>query len=377
VEFAVPAPIVAQENFAPRDPPPRIDDLTCCRALFAGWVFLYHLNLQLFAANPFGRAALLVRHGYLGVDGFFVLSGLILAHVHPRLGLSWAEMRLFWARRLLRIYPVHLAVILLLLLLLLGGVLAGLAPRNPGQFGAAEFWRNLLLVHGWGLSDRWAWNYPSWSISTEWAGYLAFPLLWAWMRRLSASQAAMLLPVLLAALMAVEWRAGGMHLNLSFHGALGRFFPEFLAGMALARAAPRLGELAGGRVVFGLGCTWILAAVFGGGDALVVAGLFLVLAGLLFNAQQEKAPILARVPGFVFLGTVSYAFYMSFAVVELVQAVFWRLLAMAPAEHPFFFSVLTTALTLGLAVALWRGVERPAQQCWGKLIHLAAPPPGR
>ncbi len=56
----------------------RIDDLTACRAVFAGWVFLYHLNLHL---GPGGLAWLrpLVGRGYLGVDGFFVLSGLVLA----------------------------------------------------------------------------------------------------------------------------------------------------------------------------------------------------------------------------------------------------------------------------------------------------------
>ena len=36
-----------------------------------------------------------VSRGYLGVDGFFVLSGLILAHAHPATGTPWR----FWARR--------------------------------------------------------------------------------------------------------------------------------------------------------------------------------------------------------------------------------------------------------------------------------------
>jgi peptidoglycan/LPS O-acetylase OafA/YrhL len=369
--------VVTQEYFVTDGLPARIDDLTCCRAVFASWVFLYHLNLQLFSASPFGPAEFFVRRGYLGVDGFFILSGLILAHVHPHLGLSWPDVRGFWARRLLRIYPVHLAVIFLLLLLLAAGVSAGLTPRDPARFGVDELLRNLLLVHGWGLSDRWAWNYPSWSISTEWAGYLAFPLLWAAMRRLSAVQAAMLLPVLLAALVAAEWGGGGMRLNMAYSGALGRFFPEFLAGMALSRAAPLLGGLVTGKIFLAVVAAWTMAATFGPSDAVVVAGLFLVLAGLFLNARSGGSPVLARLPGLIFLGTISYAFYMSFAAVEMAQAVLWRQLATAPADHPLFFSLLTTALTLALAVLLWRGVERPAQRHLGKRIHLAEAPSGR
>ena len=48
-----------------------LDDLTCARAIFAGWVFAYHLNLQLLDALPFGAVSPVVARGYLGVDGFF------------------------------------------------------------------------------------------------------------------------------------------------------------------------------------------------------------------------------------------------------------------------------------------------------------------
>ena len=56
----------------------------------------------------------LIRHGYLGVDGFFILSGLILARVHPELSRSAKGAFKFWGKRLARIYPVHLATLLIL-----------------------------------------------------------------------------------------------------------------------------------------------------------------------------------------------------------------------------------------------------------------------
>ena len=35
------------------------------------------------------------------------------------------------------------------------------------------FVSNGLLVHAWGVLDELTWNYPSWSISAEWAAYLS------------------------------------------------------------------------------------------------------------------------------------------------------------------------------------------------------------
>jgi len=350
--------VEAQENFvaaASPQPGARIDDLTCCRALFAAWVFAYHLHLQLYALELPVPASRVVGRGYLGVDGFFILSGLVLGHAHPALELDWAALRRFWARRLLRLYPVHIAVIILLAALFLGGSLQGLVPRVPERFGLDELARHVLLVQGWGLSDRWAWNYPSWSISTEWAGYLAFPVLWLGMRRLPI-RAVWAVPVLaLLGLALVERGGAGAHLNLTFAGALPRFFCEFVAGMALARL------LAGGAVPRG----WLGAAGMGvlaagltiGWDAVAVAGLFLLLAWL---AGRGCRPVLARLPGLIFLGDLSYAFYMSFAPVEMVMAVAARRLGLEPGAHALAFALLATGLTFGLAVALRTLVEKPA-----------------
>lgn len=61
------------------DPRATLSDLTAIRALLALWVFAFHTNFHLhFAALTGG-----IGRGYLGVDGFFILSGLVLAHRHP------------------------------------------------------------------------------------------------------------------------------------------------------------------------------------------------------------------------------------------------------------------------------------------------------
>lgn len=361
----------AQQNFVS---PPRakarahLADLTAARALFALWVFAYHLNLQLFAAEPFGALTPVVRRGYLGVDAFFILSGLILAHAHPGLGPNPASWRRFALRRLLRIYPVHIAVMALLAAWLSVAALAGLAPRDPGRFSAREAGLHLALLHGWGISDRWAWNYPSWSISSEWAGYLLFPLLWWQARRLATTTALVLLLLLVPGLALVEAGGGGMRLNLTFHGALPRFFCEFAAGILLARLLAAPSPFPRAAWLAAAGGLLLLAGIVLVRDTLAVAGLALLLAALYRNALAGGAPWLARLPGALFLGTVSYAFYMSFAPVEALLAAGFRRAALPPAEAPALYALLATGLTFALAVALWRGVEQTSQRLLGPRI---------
>ncbi len=350
----------------------RIDDLTTCRAVFAGWVFLYHLNLHLDPAG-FGFLTPLVRRGYLGVDGFFILSGLVLAYAHPALTCGPADMGRFWVKRLRRIYPVHVAMVGLLALMLAAGSAAGLPPRDPGRFGMGELARHLLLIHGWGLSGRWAWNYPSWSISTEWAGYLAFPLLWLALRRVRPGACLAVAVAMLGLVAVVDGRAGPVGLNLTYEGALGRFFPEFVAGMAAVRIVGLVERRVSGPALASAGVGLAVLAQLLTRDWVIVAGLWLVLAGLLVAGRQGRGAALARVPGMLWLGGVSYAFYMSFAVVETGQALVWRRLGVAPADWPLVYVVETTALSLALATLAWWFVERPALRL-GR--HLAVRRPG-
>lgn len=317
------------------------------RGILAACVFAYHLSLQL------GIHDGIAGRGYLAVDGFFLLSGMVLAHAHPRLGVRAPDIARFWARRLLRIYPVHLAIIGLFVGLIVASAAGGLLPRDPDRFSVHELLLNLLLLHGWGFSDRWAWNYPSWSISTEWFGYLAFPAAWWVVRKLPRAACAALVVACLAALFAIE-RRYGIGLNLTYTGAIGRLVPEFIAGMAAARLASWISLCARICALAGIVGTILLQGT--APDAAVVPFLLIALTGLL----AAPRPMLARIPGLIAAGELSYAFYMSFAVVETAQAVLWRHLSETPANRPLAYIAIATLGTLALAIALRALVERPA-----------------
>jgi peptidoglycan/LPS O-acetylase OafA/YrhL len=341
-----------------------IDDLTCCRALFAGWVFAYHLNLHAHYAPALGPFGAVVQRGSLGVDGFFILSGLVLAYAHPKLSAGFADARRFWAKRLVRIYPVHLAMILVLGLMIGSAWLLGVRPRDPDRFSLVELLRHLTLIQAWGASNRWAWNYPSWSISAEWAGYLAFPYLWVLLRRQNGIGLAILLPLTFLGVGATriwETRTG---VTLTYDGGVVRLFPEFIAGAAILPLLPLLPAwLRGHPVALAGGVAATLAAIAGSPVATITA-LWFVLGGLFLAARQGVRPVLARVPGLRWLGEISYSFYMSFALIETLQASLWRGFGLDASERPLLYVVSSTVLTFGLAVLAYRLVERPAMRAY-------------
>lgn len=338
----------------------RIDDITCCRALFAGWVFAYHLDLQTRYAPSASFLGRLVERGALGVDGFFILSGMVLAYAHPHVKLTLGDAGRFWTKRLVRIYPVHLAMIAAFLMMLGTGYLLHQHPRDPGRFSVGELLGQLSLLHAWGASDRWSWNYPFWSISAEWAGYLAFPVLWTRLRDSGRLALAIALALAFAGALATRHLAAAENLSLTYDGGVLRFFPDFLAGMAVVPLLRIWPARIPGRLVALVGSGLIALGTLAASEMTIIVGLWCMLAGLMAAAWQGRSAVCARLPGFVWLGDISYSFYMSFAFVETIQAGIWRHVAVAPTARPLLYVLTTTAAMLVLATLTWGLVERPA-----------------
>ena len=94
---------------------PAIDSLTSLRGLAALWVVLYHFQGDIVTLLPFSKFLLpFVVQGHFAVPIFFVLSGFVLTYNYLESmsgSLSRSELVQFWARRLLRIYPLHLVTL--------------------------------------------------------------------------------------------------------------------------------------------------------------------------------------------------------------------------------------------------------------------------
>ena len=152
----------------------RFQSLDACRGLSALGVVLFHMRLLThFHEIPF------VKHGFLGVEFFFVLSGFVLASAYGGRITNARAALAFALRRLGRLYPLHGAV---LLVMAAAACLAWLGS-DPRAFAhphsVPELAANLALIQGFGAWSE-TWNAPAWSISIElWGNLLLGMVLWA------------------------------------------------------------------------------------------------------------------------------------------------------------------------------------------------------
>jgi len=306
--------------------PQELKPLTSLRFIAAFWVLLYHFKDHLgLGLGQFG----LVADGYLGVDLFFTLSGFILAHVYLT---SLEDGRFgyggFLKNRIARVYPMHLAALAAMVALFAGASALGAGVGSPDAFKWSDLPAHLFMVHAWGTTEAVGWNFPSWSISAEWAAYLLFPLVaglvlkakrWSGAFALSALALCLVSFWALDNLSAIAPGVGQDFSQMTAQiGAL-RILPSFLLGVALyafgrAHAAPK--SWAWPLVIASAG--WIVAVTsFGWWEGLIWFGL----AGLLYGLAETSrhgvdAPMSGRV--FVFLGAASYALYMIHLPIDIV-----------------------------------------------------------
>jgi peptidoglycan/LPS O-acetylase OafA/YrhL len=122
-----------------------------------------------------------VAHSSFFVDFFFVLSGFVISHAYmDKLG-DWVGLWVFVMRRIGRLWPLHVVMLLVFVALDFIKILAGTA--DGASFHVAPFappnsisaiWQNLFLVQALGWHTQVSWNGPSWSVSTEFWTYLLF-----------------------------------------------------------------------------------------------------------------------------------------------------------------------------------------------------------
>lgn len=340
--------------------------LTALRFFAAFWVLTLHYTD--FMPADFAAFTGFFAEGKLGVDFFFVLSGFILTHVYlgriERGGFAWQG---FMLRRFARLYPLHLATFFVVVAYVTAGRLAGVPFSVPEAYTLEAAWPNLLMLHAWGIQDHMSWNYVSWSISAEWFAYLLFLPLSLAVRRLPFGPlgkiASAVLGLLLAALVA-EQAIGRPLTHLTHDFGILRILPEFVLGIALYHAI-RVWDLeprhAGTILALTLGAT--VAIVHWRLDGLLAV---LLLAFLIFAVasltRQGRLEVLGR-PTLVYLGEISYAIYMTHAIVFIV---FFRgcgmLLGDAASPHLWWLGPIALALTLAAAMLAHHLVERPARQ---------------
>lgn len=355
--------------------------LTGLRFIAAFYVLVFHFYLRGLLPELVLPLRNIVSQGALGVNMFFVLSGLLLTYRHlpearPGQRPSGAEYRRFLVKRLARVYPVYVA----------GWVVASLVAvmlnTRPASFGWLLI-LNLTLTHAWlpPLSMEW-YGGGSWSVAVEMFFYLLFPLLLPWLLRVRQ-------PRRLLALLLVLWALScGPGLFFAKFPALPLFrwvyafpparVPEFVSGMVAGLLVFRQGWRVPGWAV---AVVWALAGAYlariGPYFEGYVAHNVLVLPALVLTVMHLAAParsLLARLLAtrlLHYLGRISYGFYIWQLALLMLLDTLWRQHVLRK-ELPFS-SLSTLAWILLASVASYHLLEEPARRF--VLQRLRAAPP--
>ena len=332
-----------------------IKPLTSLRALAAFLVFMFHYAWVYSPANRGVEFAgewiplmPIWQQGYVGVSIFFVLSGFLITRIYfDGVVQGTASLRLFFVKRIARIWPLFLVYALIQHV---GLVLQGTAISD-------DFLVTMTMSQGFFEQLRYSGLPTAWSLTVEENFYVFAPLIFLAIAKMAPAESHADSPwsghrglrllgaiavvttvlivvgeslVLLLRTLGWTWKGLlGSHFHL-WHATLFGRIPEFATGIACA-FLHRNGwvdrNLAGRRTV------WLLAAAFLGigacmwGKSLVVmrpdtisqlttwglAYLLVLLTGLFILALTlEGNPIhdLLSARLLVYLGKTSYGFYL-------------------------------------------------------------------
>jgi peptidoglycan/LPS O-acetylase OafA/YrhL len=321
------------------------------RGLAALSVALFHAYSPWLDANPgllAAPVAALVRHGWLGVELFFVISGYCIAALMLRCEREGRSAAVFLVDRLCRIMPPYWATLALLLAIRLAA-----QPFNQAPFsGDLIAWSSsLFLAEPW--ADRPRVLIVAWSLAYELGFYLLMALCWLHARRVGFA--------------AIGLAAG---VALAGYGILARdpaapleYWPHFLLGLAAWALIHRCPSHRRTLALVGTGAGLAAAGLLDPARQLpwIVAVAFAALLVLMHPADQvlSRARVLRPL---AFLGSISYSLYLVHVPIVSPLGNLSQRAWPADSAPAAVLPLLITFAAIGVAWAFHRLVERPSER---------------
>jgi len=358
---------------------PRIGALDGLRGLAVIAVFLVHCveNGPALAVGRLGWwSRNLLNTGWIGVDLFFVLSGFLITGILLDARGSAGYFKNFYARRALRILPIY--YLALIIAFVVCGWLLGIDDPDFARL-RREQWMFWLHVQNWLIVGAGQWiDGPVpighfWTLAVEEQFYLAWPLLVLLPRKLFVA-------VVLAVIVACPLLRAWLHVRgtpwVAIHVAtitradalaLGGLVAVLVRSQVPAATLVRAALIALAVSGAGVGALLIRQRYFTGWSVapgyslLAIAGAALVLLAVRLPADHAVVRALSWRP-LRWFGFYSYGAYIIHLPVMHWAGVGWRrwlssTLGDGIAWLPLFILV-TIAVTMALAWAVWHLVER-------------------
>jgi peptidoglycan/LPS O-acetylase OafA/YrhL len=362
-------PLIPQTSL---DALPRLDTLDGIRLISCISIVCYHFFPYI--QGPLGELLLWIfRNARVLVDVFFIISGIVISwnyagKINSRL--AYAE---FIKRRIARLYPLHLATLLFYSFIGIAVANGYLHVALERKYDFSEWLPNFFMVHAWGLSDKTAFNFPSWSVSAEFFAYLCFPVVYSIVSR--SLRAAIVTVALLFAvgILLSEQLVERSLINLTVPWSIFRSVPSFCFGVVLfcyreqlPHFSPKLLSTLFHRCSALLGSALVI--IDNGYVLLVAACLFVTLA---LMADRDGLRTTLSSPILVLSSHLTYSIYMLHALVATVflSFVFPRVLGgLYSYEWVRIVCIVTgIALTVIAAKLSYRYFEKPMRDALNKV----------
>jgi peptidoglycan/LPS O-acetylase OafA/YrhL len=330
----------------------KIPQLDAVRGLAVLWVLLHNtdrypsLHLQLISAN-----------GWMGVDLFFVLSGLLITGILLDTKPSEGYFRNFYARRCLRIWPLYYSVLLFMFVLV--PILLPTEAHTVFEARSSPWWAYPLFLQNFLVpipSMATGALGVTWSLAVEEQFYLVWPLV---VRFCSKAQLRKIAVAVICFSPVLRFYLSRHQVNI-YSNTFCRL-DGLMAGALLALAI-RSGSFLPSKFVTGAWITLLVAAplaltietfharwmVFSLTALASVSFVYLAL----FSTQRWLQSVLTnRI--LVYTGTISYGIYL-LQKIPLDAAKTFHL-----DRYPLLALPLTAAVTYAAAAISWNLLEKP------------------
>lgn len=352
----------------PASPDRRIPALDGFRGLMTLFVVGSHYFAEIRGGVP--QAGV----GFVAVDGFFVLSGLLVGRLVLDRGKAANFLQVFYIRRVCRTFPIYGVCVAIALLL---GLALGLP--DPGSIPGWSYFGFVSNIFAAAHDDVGReWLSPTWTMAVEEQFYLVAPALMLMTPRrhlpgvLGCIVAGAILVRLVLALCGISGIAALILLptradNLAIGLACALLLRTGVRWDATAFRAAPIGLLAG----------LLALRLVGGPTALTVAGhtvlcsaVALFLMGLVRGAPEAR-----RFEGraLAFFGATSYATYLThMPVLWTAHALILHAVPSLATGAGVLVTLFCIPVTVGLSVVLTRLVEAPIT-AFGRRFRFAGP----
>ncbi len=389
----------------------RYDTLDSWRGICALMVMISHCQI----ASHFYIFDL-VRHSFLFVDFFFVLSGFVIAINYQDRLMQGYSMTRFMLLRFFRVWPLHIAILIVyiaaeLVLASSGGLQAaiGREPFNEKHSEQAIL-TNIFLVHSLPeVHSDVTWNEPSWSISVEFYTYLIYAVGIALVARLPWTPVLLvtgLTGLIIVCPLIIYFMSANKSIFVMSGGGLFRCVYGFAAGVlvAMAHARWRDGHMkrfsgrgfATAMEVLAATVTVVFVMKLGYSSLNLAAPFVFAMVIWVFAPQAGLLSDLLRKGPMLRLGELSYSVYMVHFF--LLAMLYWAHgvareyygfnlfdyvpgyevpADMVPGTHLIAGDLLViamAALSIGVAMLTYRWIEVPGRNFGRRLVGRKAQP---